>query len=178
MFSLFGKKEAKTKIIDRVFISSLAKETALLEKVNDGIGTIIIVWFEESFDRIKSLLSSKCISADVYMAREIAAHYIQNKFVLFFEHYPLFTKENELLEKLQLVEAIFYSALDEPFFSYFGGEKMISLMEKMGLSENEAVEHSMISSAIKNVQEKISRGIVIEHSATSQAEWFSKNIVK
>lgn len=178
MFSLFGKKESGTKIIDRVFISSLAKETVLLEKINRVSGTVVIVWFEESYDRIQGLLSSKNLTAEVYMAREIAAHHIQSKPVLFFEHHPLLTKENELLEKLQLKEAVFYSSLDEPFFAHFGGERMVSLMQTMGLSENEAIEHQMISAAIKNAQEKISKEVAIEHSATSQSEWFSKNIVK
>jgi hypothetical protein len=115
---------------------------------------------------------------EIYIAREIAAHHVQNKDVLFFEHYPLSTKEDELLERLQLTEAVFYSSLDEPIFMHFGGEKMISLLEKMGFSENEAIEHTMVSAAIKNAQEKISKEVMIEHAAQSQAEWFSKNIVK
>jgi preprotein translocase subunit SecA len=61
---------------------------------------------------------------------------------------------------------------------HFGGEKMISLMEKMGVSENEVIEHPMISAAIKNAQEKISKEIIVEHAAQCQAEWFSKNIMK
>ena len=55
---------------------------------------------------------------------------------------------------------------------------MISLMEEMGLSKNEAIEHPMISTAIKNAQEKISKEIIVDYPALSQAEWFSKNIVK
>jgi preprotein translocase subunit SecA len=82
------------------------------------------------------------------------------------------------LEKLQLKQAIFYSALDEPLFKFFGGDRISSMIEKLGLSENEAIEHQMISTAIKNAQEKISKQVVIDYSAQSQAGWFSKNIVK
>lgn len=174
MFSLFGKKEDKTKITDRIFISSGAKHNAIQHKIANEPGLIIITWFDESYNQVKSLASN----VEIYLAKEIASHHVQNKNVLFFEHYPLLTKEYELLQRLQLDEAIFYSSLDEPIFMRFGGEKMISLMEKMGLSENEAIEHSMISAAIKNAQEKIAKEVVIEQSARSQAEWFSKNIVK
>lgn len=174
MFSLFGKKESKTKIIDRVFISSGAKQIAIKQKIASEPGLIIITWFDESYNQVKGLASG----AELYLAREIASHHVQNKNVLFFEHYPLPIKEHELLQKLQLDEAIFYSSLDEPIFMHFGGEKMILLMEKMGLSGNETIEHPMISTAIKNAQEKISREVMIEQSVQSQAEWFSKNIVK
>jgi hypothetical protein len=35
----------------------------------------------------------------------------------------------------------------------------------------------MITNVIKNAQEKISKQVVIDHTAQSQADWFSKNIV-
>jgi hypothetical protein len=178
MFSLFGKEAAKTKITDTVFVSSIAKQNAILEKIRNQTDSIIVTWFEESYGQIENLLLLNNLKAEIYMAREIAAHHIHNNPVLFFEHYPFLIKENELLEKLQLREAVFYSSLDEPLLKHFGGDKMISLMEKMGLPENEAIEHAMISTAIRNAQEKISKGLVVEHSAISQAEWFSKNIVK
>jgi hypothetical protein len=177
MFSLFGKKD-KVRIIDKVFISSTAKQSAIRERIATQSDLIVIAWFEESYNQIKNLFASNDLEVEIFMAREIAAHHIQHKNILFYEHYPLSARENELLEKLQLSEAVFYSSLDEPLFMHFGGEKMISLLEKMGFSENESIEHPMISNAIKNAQEKISGEVVIEHSAQSQAEWFSKNIVK
>jgi hypothetical protein len=177
MFSLFGKKD-KVRIIDKVFISSTAKQNAIRERIATQPDLIVIAWFEESYNQIKNLLASNDLEVEIFMAREIAAHHIHHKNILFYEHYPLSARENELLEKLQLIEAIFYSSLDEPLFMHFGGKKMISLLEKMGFSENESIEHPMISNAIKNAQEKISRAVVIEHSAHSQAEWFFKNIVK
>jgi len=178
MFSLFGKKEFKPKIVDRVFISSKAKINAILEKIQHQPDIILITWFEESYSLLEQLIQSNNLKAEIFMAGEIAAHHIQNKAVLFSEHYALAIKERELLERLQIREALFYSALDEPLFRHFGGDKIIAIMERMGLSENEAIEHTMITNAIKNAQEKISREIALEHSALSQSEWFSKNILK
>jgi len=178
MFSLFGKKEFKPKIVDRVFISSKAKINAILEKIQHQPDIILITWFEESYNLLEQLIQSNNLKTEIFTASEIAPHHIQNQTVLFFEHYPLAIKEKELLERLQLREAIFYSALDEPLFKHFGGDKIIATMERMGLSENEAIEHTMITNAIKNAQEKISGEISFEHSASSQSEWFFKNIVK
>jgi hypothetical protein len=178
MFSFFGKKEIKTKIIDRVFISSKAKQGVILEQISVDPETIIVTWFDNSYAEIKNLVQSNNLKAEISLSREISAHNIAGKKVLFYEHHPSINKERELLEKLQLKEAIFYSALEEPLFKHFGGNRIISMMEKLGLSENEAIEHQMISSAIKNAQEKISQNAVLDHSAQSQADWFSKNIVK
>lgn len=178
MLSFFGKKEIKPKTTDRVFISSKAKSNAVVDKIRNNGNILLIFWFDDSYEEVQHLIQSNNLQAELYMAREIAAHDVHNKTVLFFEHYPLAVKERELLEKLQLKEAFFYSALDEPIFRHFGGDKIVSLMEKLGLSENETIEHAMISNAIKNAQEKLSTKVVIDHFAQSQSEWFSKNIVK
>lgn len=178
MFSFFGKKENKTKIVDRVFISSKAKQNAIREQVRSYPDTVIITWFDESYEQVEVLLQADNLKAEIYLARESSLHNISGKKLLFFGRHPLTNKEKDLFEKLQLKEAIFYSALDEPLFKYFGGDRIISMMEKLGLSENEAIEHPMITSAIKNAQDKISERVITEHLAHSQSDWFSKNIVK
>ena len=179
MFSFFGKKQDELpQIIDRVFISTEAKTNSILDTARNNSDLIIITWFDDSFRQLDETFNQHNLKNEIYLSRQIAAHDIQNKNVLFFEHYPLASKEDEVVERLQLKEAVFYSALDEPLFKHFGGDKIISLMTKMGFSENEAIEHSMVSSAIKNAQEKISKEITVVHSALSQADWFSKNLAK
>lgn len=178
MFSLFGKKEAKTKIVDRVFISVKAKNNALIDLLQKHEDFVFITWFEESYNVLNELIKLKQLNTDVFSAREIASHHIQNKNVIFYEHYPIASKEKDTFTNLQVKEAIFYSSLDEPLFQQFGGEKIIGLMQRMGMQENEAIEHPLISNAIKNAQEKIAEKVIVEHHAGSQAEWFSKNLLK
>lgn len=174
MFSIFSKKEIKTKVIDRVFISSTAKQEAILEQVRTNSETLILTWFEESHEQVQNLLQSNNLQAEINLPREIAAHNLSGKAVLFFEHYPLINKEKGLLEKLQLKEAVFYSALDEPLFKHFGGDRIISMMEKLGLSENEAIEHTMITTSIKNAQEKISKSVTNDHTPGHKPTGFLK----
>lgn len=175
MFSLFGKKE-KAKIVDKVFISDKAKLNAITSLLQNARGVIIITWFDESFERLKGHLTPCNVPADIYLPREISSHNVKANSVLFFEHYPLSSKEFELAQKLQLKEMVFYSSLDEPLFKHLGGDRIISMVEKLGISENEAIEHPMISRALKNAQEKLSTKITIDHTAYSQQEWFSKNL--
>lgn len=160
------------------FISTEAKTNSILEAARNNSDLIIITWFDDSFQQLEETFNQHHLKNEIYLSRQIAAHDIQNKNVLFSEHYPLVSKEDEVIERLQLKEVVFYSALDEPLFKHFGGDKIISLMAKMGFSENEAIEHSMVSSAIKNAQEKISKEITVVYSALSQADWFSKNLAK
>jgi preprotein translocase subunit SecA len=49
-------------------------------------------------------------------------------------------------------------------------------MKQLGMKENEVVGHSLVSKSIVNAQEKLERKAVAEKHATSQDEWFLKNI--
>ena len=108
--------------------------------------------------------------------RQVAAHFIADKQLIFVEHFPLRDKENALYTSLDLKEVKVFSSLEDPLFQHFGGSRIIEVMEKMGLQENEAVQHSMINMALKNAQEKIAKKVLIEQSAQSQTEWFERNL--
>jgi len=49
----------------------------------------------------------------------------------------------------------FYLALDDDLLRIFGGERMTSMMEKLGMQEGEPIEHSLLSRAIENAQGKV-----------------------
>jgi preprotein translocase subunit SecA len=51
-------------------------------------------------------------------------------------------------------------------------------MKQLGLKEDEMIEHSMVSSAMKRAQAKIGKKITIEKRARSQQEWFDNNYKK
>lgn len=99
--------------------------------------------------------------------------------LLFLGHYPLPSKENKFLEKLMPVKSLvitFYSSLDEPSFEIFGGERMTGLMEKLGMKDEEAIEHAMVTQSMKRAREKIEEKVKFEFEASSEKEWFQKNV--
>ena len=49
-------------------------------------------------------------------------------------------------------------------------------MKMLGMKEDEAIGHSMVSNSILKGQEKIARKAVLEISAHSQAEWMEMNL--
>jgi hypothetical protein len=99
--------------------------------------------------------------------------------LLFFGHYPIPSKENKLLERLANIKSLtinFYSSLDEPSFEIFGSIQIISVMEKLGLKDEESIEHVMVSKAMERAREKIESKVKFEHEASSEKEWFQKNV--
>ena len=49
----------------------------------------------------------------------------------------------------------FYLSLEDDLLRIFGGERMSSIMERLGMEEGDPIEHSMISKAIENAQRKV-----------------------
>ncbi|WP_291648647.1 preprotein translocase subunit SecA [Clostridium sp.] len=52
-------------------------------------------------------------------------------------------------------ESVFYISLEDDLMRIFGSEKIQGLMEKLGLEEDEAIDHKMVSKAIENAQKKV-----------------------
>jgi len=99
--------------------------------------------------------------------------------LLFFGHYPLPSKENKLLERLVNVKSLattFYSSLDESSFEIFGADNIISIMEKLGLKDEESIEHTLVGKAMERAREKVESKVKSESEASSEKEWFRKNV--
>ncbi len=177
MFGLFRKKPAGIKTIDTVWISEADKLNALAKEWVTNNDTVFVAWFEESLRNLETLMqNSSPVPFHLFMAREVSRMQINGKPVIFIEHYPLAAKEDELFQKLELKEVKVWSALDEPLFHRFGGEKIIQMMKQLGMKEEEPIQHSMISKAIRNAQQKIAAKLTVEQSARSQKDWLTKNL--
>jgi preprotein translocase subunit SecA len=49
----------------------------------------------------------------------------------------------------------FYLSLEDDLLRIFGGDKLVGWMEKMGMQEDERIEHRWITSSIENAQKKV-----------------------
>jgi hypothetical protein len=176
MFNFSNKDKNKVVITDKIWLTEGNKWQACVQQVKNEKDTIIAVWFDDSFQKIEAFFSSHDLPTNkIITGRELARNYIQNNALIFAEHYPLQFKEQELYEKLGLTKVTVYSSLDEPLFTHFGGDKISNLVKQMGMKEDEAIEHALITSSIKNAQEKINSKVNFDQSAHSQADWFRKN---
>lgn len=101
---------------------------------------------------------------------------------LFAGHYPLPSKEKPIIQKLTTAfpksEIIFCSSLDDPSFAIFGSDRMVDLLDKLGMKEDEAIEHAMVTKAMENARKKVESSVRSEIAANSEEEWFDKNMKK
>jgi hypothetical protein len=172
MFGLFKDREPEIKVIDKVWMSAEAKFKACAAMAALNSTCIFIAWFEQTYKTL-----SEAVGAErILLAQNISNHTLTDKMIVFAEHHPLSKKEFALFSALQLKEVPVLSSLDEPFFMWFGGEKTILLMKKLGMNENEVIGSNLITKSIRNAQQKIEKQVPAEREARSQQEWLMLNL--
>jgi hypothetical protein len=99
---------------------------------------------------------------------------------LFAGHYPLPSKEQPIIQKLNTSfpksEIIFCSSLDNPSFKIFGSDRIVDLLDNLGMKEDEAIEHAMVTKAMANARTKVESSVRHETKSDSEEEWFAKNL--
>jgi hypothetical protein len=206
---LFGKKN-QNKVSDKVWITEKYKIDGILNDIKNSPPTqinILTCYFKDSIQQYTELFQQNTIDFEDVTKTNYSNYYSKNyilnadliidstKFekliavfntkdikLLFTEHYPIFSREKIILDKINSMitkptETVFYSSLDEPIYQVFGVERINSVLEKLGLAEGEFIQHSMITSAIANAQEKIEQKVKFESKSNSLKDWFRMNNV-
>ena len=172
MFGLFKNSDKQLKINDKVWMSSLAKWNACKAMAQANNSCIFLAWFPETFEHIRNILPQHQIA----LADSFYPESTHKTILVFVEHYPLATVEESVFKRLGLSEVPVLSALDEPFFEKFGGEKTIDLMQKLGMKDDEVIAHSLITKSIRSAQSKIAAKVIIEVKTDSQKSWLEINL--
>ncbi|MBS1631576.1 MAG: hypothetical protein JST10_03275 [Bacteroidetes bacterium] len=178
MFSLFKKNKSEKKIIrDKIVMTQKAKWQTLNMLYRNDPSVSILFWFEETLRNaqeepgFQTELLEKCV-----LVNQAHSSQLEGKKIIFAEHYPLIKKEKEFFEQMQLTEAEVWSAMDEPIFKEFGGDKIVPMMKQLGVQDDQVIEHTMISNAINNAQQKIENKVKIDKLSTSQEDWLVRNL--
>jgi len=102
-----------------------------------------------------------------------------NVSIIFLEHYPLRAKDliinDRIINIFPNADISYHLSFDEPLLNLFGSERLKQLLERLGMSEDEMIEHAMISTSIKNAMEKVQSQLVMEHPSDSEANWYRTN---
>jgi len=177
MFKLFRGRENKARITDRVFMHQHGKWNYCLKVLAEEPNTIFIGWFDATIAELEKAIGLNNSSAVAILnAKTIHRSQVEGSPIIFIEHHPMKSKEELVFDQLGLKEAIILTALDEPLITIFGGEKLIDIMQKLGMKEDEIIEHKIVSRSIANAQQKIEEKLVIEQSVRSQTEWIARNL--
>jgi hypothetical protein len=177
MFNLFKKKEGSVKVIDKVWMTQQAKWNGILELWKKDPSITIIAWFDSTAKHLETLFATETTSPpSIFSARTVPGSHVMSKKIVFAEHHPIRKKEQDVFSQWHLNEALIYSALDEPLFKHFGGDKIIQMMKQLGMKEDSMIEHKMVSKAIENAQEKIEKKVIAEQDASSPQKWIERNL--
>lgn len=138
----------------------------------------LVVWFEETQQELSEYIKAHGGDGKVFTTSQINEITVKNQIPVFIEHYPLQETEQALFSQNKLQDVFVFSSLDEPLFLQFGGERIIRLMEQLGVKAHEEISHPTITRSISNAQKKIAKKISLEKKAKSQQEWFDLNYRK
>jgi len=177
MFGLLKKKDPGLNIIDKIWVIQEAKWKGCAEEIRSNSEIVFIAWFDETVQQLEEVFNKESLpTTNILIPRQTGSHILQNKKIVFIEHYPLRSKELTYFGQLNIPRAQIFSALDEPLFKQFGSDKIITMMKQLGMQKTESFENKMLSNAIKRAQEKIESKVSVDQSARSQTEWLSKNL--
>jgi hypothetical protein len=132
---------------------------------------ICVAWFEDTYNMYQSVINKGMQrKTEVVLAKTLLPFSLDNKVVLFLEHYPLYSKEENLIGKAKPTKVYFINALDDALLMLFSGN-IAQTMKKMGMADNECLEHAMISRSIVNAQKKVEKEVWSDYSAKSGDDW-------
>lgn len=173
MFGLFKKSSKEIKVVDKVWLSKQAKWNACAQMVKLDPSVLLVCWFDETLHETEN---NPALAQNVIKAENVTYDKTVGKMVLFAEHFPLVSVEQEMFAKLQLTEVPVLNSLDETIFTLFGGENLIEVMKQLGVGDNEIIGHAMITKSIRRAQEQIEKESGTNYSARSAHEWLSLNL--
>jgi hypothetical protein len=101
---------------------------------------------------------------------------------LFVEHHPLASQERVLLDvldessKLHAQRVRFFVGLDEPLMLRFGADRIVQLMDRLGIGAGDVIRHPLVDRAIGRAQDKLRKAAPNAVPARSAEEWFELNL--
>jgi hypothetical protein len=174
MFNWFKSKKPAYRHRDMVWPTAEAKWRALPGLVQANHQVQIFGWFPATIEKAENTLALRGLRQPVKHARQYSSGLATGATIIMLEHHPLPAQEEAILKAEETASILVLMAMDEPLFTRFGGERLTSLMQKLGVGDDEVIEHSMISSSLRRAQEKLAEKAIVDFTAQSQEEWFRR----
>ncbi len=177
--------------------------TQALIAIKAGELPVIITFFEESHQQLMDflkasnaphLLINTLLTSEITQLKGTIAvfelytsgtHFLHlpkevKATVFFLGHYPLPDTERKVIEEIRLTHPnaviSFCQSLDDALFEQLGTGNLAPLLEKIGLTDDECIEHALVSKAIHRSLEKLGEKVITESKAKSMREWLEKNV--
>ncbi|MCM2374202.1 preprotein translocase subunit SecA [Aporhodopirellula aestuarii] len=183
---------------DLIWMTEAGKLNGILAAVNekgqgDAVAILVVSHFDETHAKIERLLTNYSGQVPAMAVRtndlspRIATGSQFNEAsrveCIVTEHHPLAEEDdrviNEFVQDLPCqCRVSFCTSLDDAVMQLFAGDYMKSVMKRMGMSDNEAIESALVSRRIRAAQESVAQKTVSSHRANSAKEWIEMNVRK
>lgn len=186
---LFGSSNATEETPDaEVYMHRQFVNRLIIDQLSAG-SAIVITFFQSTQNTLREQYPDENLHKNVLLFTnaftfpeiELLRNFLPGSGtrIVLAERYPVEKKEAELIQSLRQGgiqnKVTGYCALDDLMMLRFGGEGVMDLMRKMGMSETECIQHSMITASIRNAQKKNSKKITYEQQAKSPDDWYRLN---
>jgi len=189
----FFKKTTKAKYIS--YLSKVMKYKCILDLFRQdekAKHALLLYFFDQTREDITRLLTAtqlpyQDITLDSLLiegfnllnARELENKIMPSADVIYvLEVHPLYSVNAiplEAAKKKEIKELTYFTGMDESVMKIFGSERMVELLQRLGLKDDESISHDMVDKSIergqKKIEEKIKSPIDIR---TSAEEWAAR----
>ena len=171
-------------IVTSFFPTSLSRIEFLLNERDAAVRVLVedaLPTYDELDECIWTLRADRAVSAGDAVGEWLRGLRRECLF-LFVEHFPILREEGAVLDLLEdladkvMQRAIFFTGVDEPVMKVFGGERLVTLMESLGIDPSGRINHSIVDKALLNARRKIGNRVQHPLPADSDIEWCELNL--
>ncbi len=193
---LFGSKSPSNveALSDRIWISHQSKLDGVRKEVEErlqgGSSAVLVAHFPDTLDELNGIVAgatsggaptavlAKNLTLDVAGDLNLDRSTMLDLIVA--ERHPLVRIDDELLQFAQELPCrcriVHHLSLEDPLLKVFLGDWVQNLLKRLGMSEDESIESTMVTHRIKQSQQKIANQAFGDSQEHSAAEWFESNM--
>jgi preprotein translocase subunit SecA len=96
------------------------------------------------------------------------------------ERYPIPTRDEQVEQVAAMLpqpaRLCFHTSLDEPLLQRFMDDNTMSLIRRLGASENEPISSGLLGRSVRSAQQRIAKETTSDLRSDSAAHWFENNL--
>ncbi|WP_236621271.1 preprotein translocase subunit SecA [Rhodopirellula sallentina] len=183
---------------DRIWKTEEAKFSAISERLRElgngeAVAILVVSHFEETHERIEDLLReyqgrvpAEAVRADRWsLPSAIGSQVDETMFVdvIVAERHPSLEVDEGVVKEFEdrlrcRCRVTYYVSLECPWVVEQTGDFVHTIMDKMGMKDDEPIESAMVTRRITAIQKQIAQNVVSTQRARSAQEWIDKNVRK
>ncbi len=198
IFDLFKSVKSSIQVMDDViWMTPEAKAAGIKAAIQqsfaerDGpVAILLVAHFEDCFHELRQLAETQAGGNRIIMAVTVASlkaasspvtafnesHFIK---LIVGERHPLASQDEDIIEFARRLpcrcRVVHHLSLKDPLMQVFCGDWIESVLKRLGMKDDEAIESRMVSRRIRNSQKKIGQRSIGDEPAESAEQWLEHN---